>query len=423
MSRFIVDLSDPAARDAARFGPKAANQAVLGQAGVAIPGGFCLDAAAYRHQLAATGIEERLAALAGRDRLDARGAIADVRIALYENDIVPEIAEPLLAAREALLARCGGRLAVRSSSLMEDRAGASFAGQFQSYLGLEGEDEFLTAVKACWAALWSSRVLRYMEGRGKRLEDCAMAVLVQPLVEARCSGGGMSRTPDGGMMVTAAPGLGVAIAQGEVVPDRYDLTAGGELANATAGVVDHSGHCHVHRQGAPRPGSRAPCLTPAEVSAIAAMMRRAEEVLGHPVEIEWAADAAGIRLVQARPLATGPVEVPDAIWQRHPGLRGHPSGAGWGAGRACVINCECELARVAPGDVLVTRVAGPALAQILPRVSAVVAELGGSTSHLAALARERGIPMVLGLVGATTRIPDGAQVGVDGVAGIVRWLN
>ncbi|MFQ5348768.1 MAG: hypothetical protein ACE5ED_13185, partial [Rhodothalassiaceae bacterium] len=109
MSRFIVDLSDPAARDAARFGPKAANQAVLGQAGVAIPGGFCLDAAAYRHQLAATGIEERLAALAGRDRLDARGAIADVRIALYENDIVPEIAEPLLAAREALLARCGGR--------------------------------------------------------------------------------------------------------------------------------------------------------------------------------------------------------------------------------------------------------------------------------------------------------------------------
>ncbi len=426
MSRFIVDLADPTAADAARFGPKAANQAILGQAGLPIPGGFCLDAAAYRQQLATIGLEDLLAEVAGRDRLAARGAIADIRIALYEHDIVPEVRAPLLAARAALLAGGGGPLAVRSSSLMEDRAGTSFAGQFESFLGIDGENEFLTAVKACWAALWSSRVLRYMEGHDKRLEDCAMAVLVQPLIAARCAGGGMSRTADGGMMITAAPGLGVAIAQGEVVPDRYDLTRDGELVDSTAGAVDHSAHCHVHRHGTRqerRERTRAPCLDAAEAEALARMMRRAEEVLGHAVEIEWAADDAGIRLVQARPLTLGPVEVPDEIWLRHPGLRGHPSGIGWGAGRACVINCECELARVAPGDVLVTKVAGPALAQVLPRVSAVVAELGGSTSHLASLARERGIPMVLGLVDATTKIPDGAQVGVDGVAGIVRWLN
>jgi phosphohistidine swiveling domain-containing protein len=95
---------------------------------------------------------------------------------------------------------------------------------------------------------------------------------------------------------------------------------------------------------------------------------------------------------------------------------------GWGSGRAVVVNCECELSRVAPGDILVTRVASPALSHVLPRVGGVVAELGGSTSHLAALARERGIPMVLGVLDATRRIPDGAQVAVDGVAGIVRWL-
>jgi phosphohistidine swiveling domain-containing protein len=87
------------------------------------------------------------------------------------------------------------------------------------------------------------------------------------------------------------------------------------------------------------------------------------------------------------------------------------------------VNCECELSRIAPGDVLVTRVAGPALGQILPRVAGVVAELGGSTSHLASLARERGIPMVLGVRNATATIPDGAQVAVDGVAGIVRWIG
>ena len=105
-----------------------------------------------------------------------------------------------------------------------------------------------------------------------------------------------------------------------------------------------------------------------------------------------------------------PPIVPDQIWLQHPGINGHPAGIGWGSGRAVVVNCECELSRVAPGDVLVTKVAGPALSHILPRVAGVVAELGGSTSHLASLARERGIPMVLGVLDATRRIPDGVAM-------------
>jgi len=142
-----------------------------------------------------------------------------------------------------------------------------------------------------------------------------------------------------------------------------------------------------------------------------------------PVEIEWALDDCGFKLLQARPLVVAPATVPDEIWLKHPRLNGHPAGIGWAAGRAVVVNCECELSRIAPGDVLVTRVAGPALGQVLPRVAGVVAELGGSTSHLASLARERGIPMVLGVRNATATIPDGAQVAVDGVAGTVRWIG
>jgi pyruvate,water dikinase len=88
-----------------------------------------------------------------------------------------------------------------------------------------------------------------------------------------------------------------------------------------------------------------------------------------------------------------------------------------------VVNCECELERVAPGDVLVTTVAGPALGPVLAHVAGVVAELGGSTSHLASLARERGVPMVLGVLDATRRIPDGSTVAVDGVSGVVRWMQ
>jgi pyruvate,water dikinase len=153
------------------------------------------------------------------------------------------------------------------------------------------------------------------------------------------------------------------------------------------------------------------------------LLRQVEDIMGMPVEIEWAQDDAGFKLLQARPLHLEPARIPDEIWLRHPALSGHPAGVGWGSGRACVVNCECELARVAPGDVLVTRVAGPALSTVLPRVAGLVAELGGSTSHLASLARERGIPMVLGVLDATQRIPDGVQIAVDGVAGVVRWMR
>jgi len=168
---------------------------------------------------------------------------------------------------------------------------------------------------------------------------------------------------------------------------------------------------------------RAPCLDAAQAVTLGRMLRKAEAVIGGPVEIEWALDEEGFKLLQARPLTVEPAAVPDEIWRKHPGLNGHPAGVGWGAGRAVVVNCECELARVGPGDVLVTRVAGPALSHVLPRVAGVVAELGGSTSHLASLARERGIPMVLGVLDATSRIPDGSQVAVDGVAGVVRWMS
>ena len=131
--------------------------------------------------------------------------------------------EPLLAAWRDLVDRTGALTVVRSSALVEDRFGSSFAGQFESYLGLEEESEFLTAVRSCWAALWSTRALRYMATHDLDPADTAMAVLVQPLVQARAAGGGLSQTADGTMLVNATLGLGSSIAQGEVTPDRFEL--------------------------------------------------------------------------------------------------------------------------------------------------------------------------------------------------------
>jgi pyruvate,water dikinase len=423
MGELVVSLREAEATDPRRFGPKAANLSALGRAGLPVPGGYAVDARAYRMQLAVLGLEATAREVfAAEDRPRARRCALDMKLGLMESPIAPQLLDPLLSAWREILAS-GRRAVVRSSALVEDRADSSFAGQFESFLELQNEEEFLVAVRACWAALWSTRALRYMATHGLDPADTAMALIVQPLVAARASGGGLSRTAEGEMVIDAAPGLGSAIAQGEVAPDRYVLDRGGALKDSAPGRKYHGVSCAHGRRAWSRSLSGARCLDAEQVAELGLLMRKCEEAIAGPVEIEWALDEAGIQLLQARPLRVAEARVPDDIWLQHPRLDGHPSGIGWGSGRARVVSCECELERVAPGDVLVTTVAGPALGPVLAHVAGVVAELGGSTSHLASLARERGVPMVLGVNDATRRIPDGATVAVDGVAGVVRWMQ
>ena len=428
MHPFIIPLSSPEAADAARVGPKAANLAALGRAGMPIPDGYCVVAEAYRLQLAALGLGQTARDVFSSDDAVARRSALQLRMRLMEQPVVPEVRDPLLAAWRSVSRDGAVPGVVRSSALVEDRHGSSFAGQFESYLGLENDTDFLTAVRSCWAALWAPRALRYMATHDLDPADTAMALLIQPLVPALAAGGALSRTAEGEMLINATPGLGAAIAQGEVAPDRYLLGRDGRLRDSQAGLTYHAATC-VHQSRRSRPPAKTKvCLTPAQAEALGGYLLQAEAVMGMPVEIEWALDASGIKLLQSRPLHiddqhTEQAKLADPIWLRQPRLRGQPAGTGWGAGRACVVNCECEISRIAPGDVLVTRMAGPALGRVLAIVAGVVSELGGSTSHLASLARERCVPMVLGVAGATMQIPDGSQVAVDGVAGIVRRMT
>src|SRR6516164_5830824 len=378
MTEFIIPLTAAAAVDPERVGPKAANLAALAHAGLPTPGGFCLSVDAYRAQVATLGLEPMVRRFAAADVAEERRLAVEIRLALYEQPIAPGILAPLLAAWRDARKTSEGPSAVRSSALIEDRKGSNFAGQFESFLGIDDEAALLTAVRACWAALWTTTARRGMANHARSPAE----------------------TASGGMLISATWGLGSAIAQGEVVPDRIVLSRQGFLRTVDAGRKHHRESCG-HGAGAmpqavPSELVSAPCLDAAQAVTLGRMMRKAEAVVGGPVEIEWALDHQGFRLLQARPLTVEPITVPDEIWRKHPGLSGHPAGIGWGAGRAVVVNCECELTRVAPGDVLVTRIASPALSHVLPRVAGVVAELGGSTSHLASLARERGIPMVLG---------------------------
>lgn len=419
-------LTDAGAATADRVGPKAATLARLHHAGLPVPEGVCLTAGAYRRQVALAGLAETTRRVAGAEGFEARRLALAIRLGLTRTALDPAVAAALDAAGSRLTRGAGAQLAVRSSALCEDMAPASFAGQFDTFLGIGEPADLETAVRACWTSLWSARALRYARACGLDPAQSAMPVLIQRMVEAEAAGGAFSLTADDQIVLTGTWGLGSAIAQGDVIPDRYLLRRDASVEAVEPGRKDHL----VTAVGAgplsravERERVEAPCLTDTEAATLGRLVLQAESALGSAVEIEWAKDGQGFWIVQARPLRVEARGVTDDVWSRHPALTGQPAGIGWGTGPACVVLDERDLDRVTLGSVVVTQVGGPALAAVLPRAAGVVAELGGSTSHLAALARERGIPAVLGARGATRRIPPGATVAVDGITGVVRWIQ
>ena len=163
MQSLVVPITAREATETSRFGPKAANLARLGQAGLPIPDGFCLDAEAYRAQIKALGLEaDAHGAFSTEDSPQARRHALAMKLGLLDQPIIPAVLDPLLEAWHELKHRTGALTAVRSSALVEDRFGSSFAGQFESFLGIESEADFITSVRSCWGALWATRALRYM---------------------------------------------------------------------------------------------------------------------------------------------------------------------------------------------------------------------------------------------------------------------
>jgi pyruvate,water dikinase len=409
-----------------RVGPKAATLARLQRAGLPVPDAMVLTADAYRRQIARAGLEATTRDVAAADGFQARRLALAVRLGLTRADLEPDVARALGEAWSRLAGGGPPGLAVRSSALCENTAAASFAGQFDSYLGVAERADLETATRACWTSLWSTRALRYMAACEIDPGRSAMAVLVQRMVAAEAAGGAFSLTPDEQIVLTGTWGLGSAIAQGDVVPDRYLVRRDATVEAVEPGRKEHLmtvAEGGTRSRPVPRARVEAPCLTTAEAERLARLVLETEAALGAAVEIEWARDAADFYILQARPLHLAPRVVVDEVWRRHPALTGQPAGVGWATGPARIVVHEHDLEHVHPGDVVVTNVAGPALSTVLGQVAGVVAELGGSTSHLAALARERGIPAVLAARGATRRIPGGATVAVDGITGVVRWIG
>lgn len=359
----------------------------------------------------------------------------DTHRAAVPHDVLRDALAP------ALRAAGSPPVAVRSSAAGEDTARASAAGQHESVLAVQGPDDVAHAVRACWASLHSPRAVDYRAGlaaddeEGATPGEPAMAVLVQRLVDAEVSG--VMFAPDdprGTTVIEASWGLGPSVVGGTVTPDTYRVVTHGILGRRAVRVasrvvadkrtrLDRDG-THLVTRDVPPGDRRRPTLDDATVLRLARLGWRAADLLGGPQDVEWALADGALWIVQARPI-TAPLPAPTLVTGDAPRLgtgrllRGTAGSSGIATGPARIVRGPADFSRVRPGDVLVCPFTDPAWTPLLRIAAGVVTETGGVLSHAAIVARERRIPAVLGVAGATGLVADGSLVTVDGEAGTV----
>lgn len=450
MEPYVVPLQSVRMTDVHRVGGKNASLGeMIGELearGVRVPGGFATTAAAYRDFLARDGLAGRIDALIRPldvddiDRLAATGA--EVRAAILATPLPERLVAEVTAAWQALAGTTSGELAVavRSSATAEDLPDASFAGQQETFLNVRGLPAVLEAVHAVFASLYNDRAIAYRVHQGFDHAQVALSVGVQRMVRSDIGSSGVMFTLDTEsgfrdvVFITAAWGLGETVVQGAVNPDEFyvykpALRAGRQAVlrrklgskrirmvyDATA-----ASGARVRTEDVPAADSARFSLTDAEVLTLARYALVVEEHYGRPMDIEWGRDGAdgGLYLLQARP-ETVKSRGADTLHRFQ--LKGRSSviargraiGQRIGTGTARIIADASQMNRIAPGDVLVADMTDPDWEPVMKRASAIVTNRGGRTCHAAIIARELGIPAVVGCGDATALISDGTTVTVS----------
>ncbi|WP_377641356.1 PEP/pyruvate-binding domain-containing protein [Oryzobacter terrae] len=319
-------------------------------------------------------------------------------------------------------------VAVRSSAPGEDGPDASFAGQLETELGVRGAQDVAAAVARCSSSARSARVLAYAARSGSALPE-RVPVIVQRLVAAEASGVLVTRHPTTGERVTvveATWGLGPSVVDGAVVPDTTTVSEEGTVSTR---LGDKATRLDLAPDGLVSTAvgdddRRRPCLPDALALTLAGMGRRCEALLGGPVDVEWAVAGGRVWLLQARPMTALPVagaprSVARAPSPGPPVVTGTGSSGGVATGPVRVVRDVDGFSAVRRGDVLVCRTTDPAWTPLFRVVAAVVTETGGLLSHASIVAREVGIPAVVGATGALEVLVDGALATVDGDRGVV----
>ena len=444
----IVPLDTLRMTDVARVGGKNASLGeMIGElsvAGVRVPGGFATTADAFREFLARDGLADRIRRrLAGLDVSDVRAlaAAGDEIRGWMKTTPLPGALERELRARYVQMSAGtpGLAVAVRSSATAEDLPEASFAGQQETFLNVRGERAVVDAVREVFASLFNDRAIAYRTHQGFAHEDVALSAGIQRMVRSDLGASGVAFTIDTEsgfedvVFITAAWGLGEMVVQGQVNPDEFyvhkpTLEAGRpsilrrERGSKALRMVYHDDPVErVAIVDVSLADQRRFSLNDEEVIELARYAVAIERHYGRPMDIEWARDGMDgcIYILQARPetvqsrLAGQAVERFELKERGAVLAEGRSIGQRIGAGTARLVLDAGEMDKVRDGDVLVTDMTDPDWEPVMKRTAAIVTNRGGRTCHAAIIARELGIPAVVGAGDATRSVEEDAEVTVS----------
>ncbi|WP_421684348.1 phosphoenolpyruvate synthase [Stutzerimonas urumqiensis] len=450
MVEYVVSLDKLGVHDVERVGGKNASLGEmisnLAGAGVSVPGGFATTAQAYRDFLDQSGLNDRIHALLDALDVDDVNALAkagaQIRQWVMEAEFPAQLDQDIRSAfAEMSAGNDNMAVAVRSSATAEDLPDASFAGQQETFLNIRGVDNVIRAAKEVFASLFNDRAIAYRVHQGFDHKLVALSAGVQRMVRSEIGTAGVMFTLDTEsgfrdvVFITGAYGLGETVVQGAVNPDEFyvhkpTLAAGrpailrrnlgskaikmiyGDEAKAGKSVktveVDKADRARF-------------ALSDDEVTELAKQALIIEKHYGRPMDIEWAKDGddGKLYIVQARPetvKSRASATVMERYLLKEKGkvlVEGRAIGQRIGAGPVKVIHDVSEMDKVQPGDVLVSDMTDPDWEPVMKRASAIVTNRGGRTCHAAIIARELGIPAVVGCGNATELLQDGQRVTVS----------
>ena len=446
---YVVRFQNLRMSDLARVGGKNASLgemiAHLAARGIRVPGGFATTAAGFREFLQGAGlakrIEARLAALNADDVEALARCGAEIRQWIADAPLPPALESAVAAEYRALMNDGEVPVAVRSSATAEDLPDASFAGQQETFLNVAGLKNVLAAMKHVFASLYNDRAISYRVHQGFAHSDVALSAGVQRMVRSDLASSGVMFTLDTEsgfrdvVFITGSYGLGETVVQGAVNPDEFyvhkPMLASGKVAVIRRGLGskltkmvfadDGRTGSTTRTVDVPAADRHRFCIDDADVTELARFGVEIERHYGRPMDIEWGKDGLDgkIYILQARPETVKSRATKEGQEKYRLAatstvlVSGRAIGQKIGVGRVRVVKDASEMARVHPGDVLVTDMTDPNWEPVMKRAAAIVTNRGGRTCHAAIIARELGIPAIVGSGDATARLREGDEVTVS----------
>lgn len=437
-NNYILEFSQVDREDIDKVGGKGANLGEMTQAGFPVPPGFVIPSSAYKFFIEENNFKKQIEVILKSTNVKSPSEVAQssekIR-KLLEKGRIPEAVVTQVAKRYGKMSSFfkHALVAVRSSATAEDLPDASFAGQQESFLNIQGEASLLESIRRCWSSLFTPRAIFYRQEKKYDHFKVSLAVIVQEMIQSEVSGIAFTSDPRTSdkhkMVIEAVWGLGELIVQGSVTPDVYEVERHSlevisiNTQEQTIELVRKGKENKEQKVKRSRIGKQK--LSIEKVRELSHILQKIHTHYFFPQDVEWALKKGKFYIIQSRPITTLEKDRQAVVTQNQERkdiqgniiLKGGAASPGIVTGHVKIVENPKQINKIKKGDILVSPMTSPDFVPAMKLASGIITDLGGVTSHAAIVSRELGIPCVVGTGEATKKLKDGDVVTIDGKKG------